>query len=95
MADHRVRITVSGQTFRYDQPIVRAQRGDSVIWASTMPFAVDFGRVSPSHRLRESSKKGRVTMKVRANAPPGRYKYFVAVFDGSCVLTDDPEIIIE
>lgn len=96
MANHQVTITVcDDQTLCYDQPIVRAERGDSIVWTSTMPFAVDFGRVSPSHRLKNSSDKGSVTMNIRADAAAGRYKYFVAAFDGTRVLTDDPEIIIE
>lgn len=95
MATHRVTITVSNRSLAYDPPVVRARRGDNVIWASDKPFAVDFGSSSPSRRLKESSEKGCIAMRLRTDAAPGRYKYFVAAFDGTRVLTDDPEIIIE
>jgi len=32
---------------------------------------------------------------IRQNVPYGRYKYFVAVWDGENILTDDPELIVK
>jgi hypothetical protein len=97
MASHAITISVDKRgNLTYTHPSLRAKRNEKVSWTCDVgPFAVDFAGQTPSARLKDSSKKGAVEMHIRADAAPGRYKYFVAVAHKDQVLTDDPEIIIE
>jgi hypothetical protein len=78
-----------------DRPSVRVSRRDTIRWTSDLPFAVEFTPSSPCDRLKGSSSGGSLKMKVRGDSGPGRYEYFVAVYDGHRVVTEDPVIIIE
>lgn len=97
--NHQVEIFAQNGKISYTNATVNASKGDTISWTSNHPFAVDFAVSSPADKLKGSSKKGKasseISMKIRNDSSPGRYKYFVAVFDGNDVLTDDPEIIIE
>lgn len=92
---HFVTITVEKGRLFYSLPSFFAKRGDTIKWTSSYPFAIDLGWESPllKERYQVNAKK-LVGTKVRRDAPYGRYKYFVAVWNGKKILTDDPEFIV-
>lgn len=96
MPTHRIAIQVGRGGARCVPDSVRVKRRDTVRWTCARgPYEVRFGWDSPFPDVSYSGQKGRAaSAKVRRDACPGRYKYFVAVYDGRKVVTDDPDIII-
>lgn len=93
-----IRLTGAGVQVAPDR--ITVQRGQSINWNSSMPFAIAvernnalFGRTLPPQALR-----GRANAPVRAQvggqAAQGTYKYAVAVWDGENVWVVDPEIVV-
>jgi hypothetical protein len=92
---HSVAITVQKGRFSYIPASFFVKRGDIIEWRCKYPFAIDLGWESPLHKERHKvGPKRTIGDRVRSDAPYGRYKYFVAVWDGKNIWTDDPEFIV-
>ena len=95
---HIVKITCSPSgDFTFDPDPVVVRRGDNVEWVCTndYPFAVHLGWSSPFLKGRyRAPGRSKVSDRIPENAHYGDYKYFVAVFDGENIWTDDPRIIV-
>lgn len=96
---HTVNITLEAGKISYDKPCFMAYPGDTIEWVCESDgchFAVHLGWESPLPKGRYRPVTGKKTGdKVPKNAPPGRYKYFVAVSDGKNIWTDDPDFIVK
>jgi plastocyanin len=96
---HTVKINVVGGNVLYDKPSISVDPEDTIEWVcenSQYHFAVHIGWDSPLRKGRYRASMGkRISEKVPKKAPPGRYKYFVAVFDGTNIWTDDPDFIVK
>ncbi|UCC82213.1 MAG: hypothetical protein JSW46_14650, partial [Gemmatimonadota bacterium] len=78
----------------------KAKRNEKIEWECDKTWAVDFSTKTPFDQAQIFGDAGkRHGGPVRANAPGGRYKYFVAVLindNGQWrILTDDPEVDVE
>lgn len=73
-----------------------ASRGQRVEWnCSGGPWAVLFGARTPFAESGFNGGRGQANGgPVQPNATAGRYKYFVAAYDGTNVVAADPDIII-
>lgn len=73
-----------------------AAPGDTVEWESRHPVTIHFGWPSPlatdSFTLAKGSSR---TLQAPVAKAYGRFKYFVAIWDGKNILVDDPEIIVK
>jgi hypothetical protein len=60
------------------------------------PFAIHFHPRSPAEKIRyRSGSENHLTVKIRDDALPDRYEYFIALCaDNNDIWTDDPDIII-
>jgi hypothetical protein len=105
-ADRVVQITVQGNSVSVDQASVSLSRsaGQAVVWRfasgsdnAAYRFAIvvhDHNRAFPG--LGAAEMHGRsVRAAARPNSTPGTYKYSVVVWNGTQLLIDDPEIVIE
>lgn len=103
---HTVNISVEDGEIKYrddnngDKSSFKVSRGDTIEWTCTNAdyhFAVHIGYDSPLGKGRYPQKNNvrGISDKVSKNAPPGHYKYFVAVFDGTNIWTDDPDFIVK
>jgi plastocyanin len=86
--------TVTGRVAVSPDPLF-IQPGDSVIWFSDDgPWAVHFNPISPLGVRRLRGARGeRNGGLVRADNPPGKYTYFVAVEVNGRIFTADPPLI--
>ena len=90
-----VMITIKEGYLEYDEPYLQVHPGDTIKWSCAHPFVVRFDVDSPMEKEWQRGGSGiYATDVIRREAPYGRYKYFVAVWDGSQILTDDPELIV-
>jgi hypothetical protein len=72
-------------------------RGQTIEWKCErdFPFAIHLGYDSPFERVHHHApKQQRIRLDIAKNTPRGRYKYVVAVFDGSNVWIEDPQMIV-
>lgn len=72
--------------------------GEEVLSQLLYPLTVHFPSMSPLlYRRQMAEETGSILGQVRARILPGKYSYFVAVFDtvAKVILTEDPEIIDE
>jgi plastocyanin len=94
-----VTISMEDGNISYDKLCVFVEPEDTIEWAcenDNYHFAVHIGWDSPLRKGRYRATKGkRISDRVPEDARPGRYKYFVAVFDGENIWTDDPEFIVK
>lgn len=104
-----IRITLNPAGVQVSPARVAVAQGTPLEWTSDLPFAVDlerkaelFGSNLPPQALRGRAAGGgaaagaarRVMTRVGESAPPGTYKYSVAVWDGENVWVVDPEIVV-
>lgn len=96
---HTVSITLTPSgDLEYVNPLIWVDRGDKIIWECTNrhAFTVHLGWNSPLENGRLRAKKGNnIDADVPMNAPPGYYRYTVAVYDEDEIWTDDPELIVK
>jgi plastocyanin len=96
---HTIKITVDNDgDFTYDNPLIWAYPGDTIIWECTnhRPFAIHIGWNSPLEKGRFQSAKGdRIETVVPEGAQPGNYEYTVAVDLNGNIWTDDPPFIVK
>ena len=92
-----VKITLRNGNLSYHPCCPKVNRGEELTWkCDEGAFAVHIGYNSPLPKGRYRAKKGDATGdNVGGNAQPGEYKYFVAVYDGEQVWTDDPIFIVK
>jgi len=93
----KVNITVKNGNISYDNDNFQTRRGDTIEWACTEDyhFAVHIGWRSPMPKGRYRAKPGKtIKDKIKADAIPDDYKYYVSVFDGNDIWTDDPKFIV-
>ena len=95
---HTIKIGCSAEgDISYNIQSLVVKREDTIEWVceNDYSFAVHFGWDSPLGKGRyRAGIRDIINDKVPANAPFGEHKYFVAVFDGNNIWTDDPRIII-
>jgi len=101
---HEVTITVDANgNFSYVNPLISVNPGDIIRWVCTneVPFAIHIGWDSPLDNFRYQSSGDPIGITVprpSSQKPhygfPGYFRYTVAVFDGTTIWTDDPEIIV-
>jgi len=96
---HRVEIIVKNGEICYSNDYFKVNRGDSIIWSCDKKYghcySVHLGYKSPLPKGRYRKACGQdIRDKVKTNAEPGEYKYFVAVYDGKNIWTDDPIFIV-
>ena len=101
----KITIKVEDGDFSYVPCLPIVYRNQWIEWECEpeYAFAVHPGWNSPQDVKKNSPfKKGRyrvekegiIKAKVEHDAPHGRYEYFVAVFDGEKIWTDDPFFIL-
>lgn len=95
---HTITIDIRNGEIVYDKPKVITGPGDVIGWKCEVKnahFAVHFDPISPL-ALNRASALGEESIndEILLEASSGRYKYFVAVFDGKRIYTDDPELIV-
>ena len=73
---------------------LEVKRGTKVKFDYADPFAVHFGGKTPFPHVSFNGSGSIVTEPIPSDMPYGVYKYFIAVYDGTRVLTEDPDIII-
>lgn len=76
---------------------VYAQRGQTIEWKcqGDFPFAIHLGYDSPFERVHhQASREEPIRLNIASDTRRGRYKYVVAVFDGSNVWIEDPWMIV-
>jgi hypothetical protein len=101
MAKHRVEIRFDAagpQIICVPHKLIVKKR-DVVEWrcVTEQPFTVDFGWDSPFPEISFSVPAGKTKeASIPADAPEGRYEYFVALYDPKTrlVYTFDPDMII-
>ena len=75
-----------------------AHPGDEIEWEADYQFGVVFGLTTPLDGAVYVSGKARgkkkIKVKIRDKAVHGTYKYTVALHDGTSLVLDDPQIII-
>jgi hypothetical protein len=77
---------------------VYARRGQTIEWKcqENFPFAIHLGYDSPFERVHhQAPQKQPIRLNIPSDIPRGRYKYVIAVFDGSNVWIEDPYMIIQ
>ena len=97
---HTITIYVDDKgDFKYDNPLIWAYPGDTIIWECTnhCPFAIHIGWNSPVKGRYRSVDGTPKEAPVPENARPGYYSYTVAVFDEKTrkIWTDDPPFIVK
>ena len=96
---HTITISMQNGDISYDKLCVFVEPEDTIEWVcdnDNYHFAVHIDWDSPLGKGRYRAIKGnRIIDKVRKDARPGRYKYFVSIFDGENIWTDDPEFIVK
>jgi len=96
MPTKTVTIYLNNGDIGYSDERIKVDQDDEVEWGCDNPehhFSVHFGYNSPLPKGRYRTRpKGRTGGKVVGK--PGIYKYFVAVFDGENIWTDDPDLIV-
>jgi hypothetical protein len=96
---HTITITVGEKgDFKYDNPLVWAYQGDTIVWECTnnCPFAIHIGWNSPLDKGRYRSVDGNnKEAKVKEAAQPGNYSYTVAVYIDGEIWMDDPPFIVK
>jgi len=93
-----VRIYVDPEegVLKTDPACAYVRRGDKIVWeCPTGPFAIHLGYGSPFKKVHHQ-KPGRekFELPIPQDTPHCRIKYSVAVFDGTNVWIEDPEVII-
>jgi plastocyanin len=89
-----ININIVGGKITYDLCRGEVSPGDRVQWnCAGHPFAIHFPGATPVGQISFHSTNS-ILIEIPPNALYGCFKYFVAVYDGSGVLTDDPDIII-
>lgn len=94
---HTITIRHENGDLTYDACNVRLRWGDVIEWRCEprQPFAVHIGWDSPLRKGRYQSVDGNpIADTVPDGALPGRFKYFVAVFEDGKIWTDDPEFVV-
>lgn len=78
------------------EPPFKVARKDKIEWTCNFPFAIHFPGITPlgKGRIRSKKEEKPISTKVRNDAQPGCYKYFVAVEENGQIWTDDPEFIV-
>ncbi len=85
--------------FSPNEIVTKRKRNEMIVWSSESgkAFALNFGWASPFEEMSYHAKPGKdIRLPIDIAAEPGKYKYFVAVFDDSDgqVVTADPDLII-
>jgi len=95
MANKTITFSVTNGDFEYSELVAGVNPGDKIEWIceNGYDFAVHLSRYSPLNKGRFRGKKS-FSADVKNDAERGIYKYFVAVYDGEKIWTDDPVLII-
>jgi hypothetical protein len=95
---HKIEIAVEKKKFKYNDPCICVERGDTIEWKlkNDFPYGIIIkAPVTPldwCFKMTASGKK--IVAVVRDDAPFGHYAYGVSAFDGAALLFDDPDIIV-
>lgn len=92
-----VKITLSKGLVQCAPCRTYVRRGESIEWdcAKNFPFAIHLGYDSPFAKVHHQAlRQQRIRLNIAKNTPCGSYKYIIAVFNGSKVWIEDPELII-
>jgi plastocyanin len=84
--------------FDYENGLIRVYPGETVIWKCITkgPFTIHIGWNSPFKACSFHSLKGEeIRAELPEDAPPGYYRYMIAVLVGDKIYTDDPELIVK
>jgi hypothetical protein len=96
--NHTVTIKLVGNQVECAPRRLIAKHNDSIKFtcADGFPFAIHFLPQYPAEKIRyQSGSNNNVTVKIRDDAVPDRYEYFIALYDDKKnIWTDDPDIII-
>ncbi|MBU4404275.1 MAG: hypothetical protein L6428_03320 [Candidatus Aminicenantes bacterium] len=92
-----VTITLKDGLVQCNPNCAYVRRGQTIEWNSTknFPFTIHLGYNSPFTREQlQAPKQKPILFNIPKNTPHGRYKYVIALFDGSKVWIEDPEFIV-
>jgi len=95
MALKTITINVNDGNFTYSELVAYVDPGDDIEWIceNEYDFAIHLSRCSPLNKGRFRGKKI-IKANVEKDAKRGIYKYFVAVYYGEEIWTDDPVLIV-
>jgi plastocyanin len=76
---------------------IYVRRGQTIEWQceKDFPFAIHLGYDSPFERAHhQAPRQELIRLNIPKETPRGRYKYVVALYDGSRVWIEDPMMVI-